>query len=116
MLKEGMDGTIELKVQVNQTVIADGSSAQVFVSPTTTNSSESPLTTTELVSDGTLLVQLSNLSPGTEYSYTITFDDIGGRRLGGTIQGTFSTSNSTYNIIYTCMLSLIHTLIAYITN
>ena len=91
---EVMGGNIELRVQVNESVVADGSSAQILLTPTS-SPSVSPVTTTGQVSGGVLLVQLSNLSPSTEYNYTITFDGVDGGRLGGVIQGTFRTNSMT---------------------
>ena len=90
-----MGGSIELQVEVNTSVVADGTSAQTVFTPTS-DMSVTPVTTTAQVSGGVLLVQTSSLNPSTDYSYTITFDGVDGSRLGGVIQGVFRT-NSTFS-------------------
>ena len=88
----GMGGSIDLRVEVNTSVIADGIGAQIVFTPTS-DVSVSPVTTTAQVSGGVLFVRTSRLNPDTEYSYTITFDGIDGSRLGGMIQGVFRTNS-----------------------
>ena len=88
----GMGGSIELRVEVNTSVIADGTSVQTVFTPTS-DMSVTPVTTTAQVSGGVLLVQTSSLSPSTDYSYIITFDGVDGSRLGGVIQGVFRTNS-----------------------
>ena len=90
-----MGGSIELRAEVNTSVVGDGTSAQIVFTPTS-DISVSTLTTTAQVSGGVLFVQTSNLSPNTDYSYTLTFEGIDGSRLGDVIQGVFRT-NSMFN-------------------
>ena len=91
-----MGGSIELRVEVNTSVAADGTSAQTVFTPTS-GMSVTPVTATAQVSGGVLLVQTSSLSPSTDYIYTITLDGIDGSRLGGVIQGVFRTNSMFYS-------------------
>ena len=88
-----MGGSIELRVEVNTSIVADGISAQIVFTPTS-DLSASSATTTAQVSGGVLFVQVSSLTPSTDYSYTITFDGVDGSgRMGGVIQGLFRTNS-----------------------
>ena len=90
---EGTGGSIQLRVGVNTSVIADGTSALILFSPTS-NLSVSPVEVTAQVSGGMLLVQASNLNPSTDYNYTLTLDSgVGEAKLGDTIQGIFRTNS-----------------------
>lgn len=91
-----MGGSIELRVEVNTSVIGDGTSAQIVFTPTS-DMSASAVTTTAQVSGGVLFVQTPDFSPDTDYSYTLTFEGIDGTRLGGVIQGVFRTNSMFFN-------------------
>ncbi len=92
----GTGGSIELRMEVNASVVDDGTSAQIVFTPSSDTSAASPVTTTAQVSGGVLFVQTADLSPNTDYSYTLTFEGIDGSKLGGVIQGVFRT-NSTFS-------------------
>ena len=92
-IEGGMDGTIEFKMQVNPSAVPDGATTQILIAPTT-NRSVPSLSTTTMVSNGMILLQVSTLRPDTEYNYTITFVDVGAGRLGHTLQGTFRTNST----------------------